>query len=173
MRKSAKRMQDIINDLLVLGRAGQMELEKNSVDLSSIVTEITEVLQSQQPDRKIEIVIQSNITAVCDKRLIRIVLENLIGNSWKYTSKTENARIEFSSITKEQQTIYCVSDNGVGFEMKFADKLFTPFKRLHDASAFPGTGIGLATTHKIISRHGGKIWAESIPGQGAKFYFTL
>jgi signal transduction histidine kinase len=173
MRKSANRMQDIINDLLVLGRAGQMELEIRSVDLSSIVAEITETLQSQQPDRKVEVEIQSNITAVCDIRLIRIVLENLIGNSWKYTSKTENARIEFSSFKKEQQTIYCVADNGVGFEMKFADQLFAPFKRLHDASAFPGTGIGLATTHKIISRHGGKIWAESIPGHGAKFYFTL
>lgn len=173
MRKSANRMQDIINDLLVLGRAGQMELEKNSVDLSSIVTEITKTLQSQQPGRKVEIVIQSNITGVCDKRLIRIVLENLLGNSWKYTSKTENTRIEFSSIKKEQQTIYCVSDNGAGFDMKYADRLFAPFKRLHNASAFPGTGIGLATTHKIISRHGGKIWAESVPGQGAKFYFTL
>jgi signal transduction histidine kinase len=173
MRKSANRMQDIINDLLVLGRAGQLELEKKTVDLSSIIADITETLQSQQPDRKVEIAVQSNITAVCDIRLIRIVLENLIGNSWKYTSKTENARIEFSSIKKEQQTIYCVSDNGAGFEMKFADQLFAPFKRLHSESAFPGTGIGLATTHKIISRHGGKIWAESVPGQGAKFYFTL
>lgn len=173
MRKSAQRMQDIINDLLVLARAGRMELEKISVDLSSIVTEITSILQSQQPGRKVEFVIQANISAVCDLRLIRIVLENLIGNAWKYSSKTEHARIEFSSFKKGEQTIYCIVDNGAGFEMKFADKIFEPFKRLHSDSAFQGTGIGLATTHKIILRHGGKIWAESIPEHGAKFYFTL
>jgi signal transduction histidine kinase len=173
IRKSAQRMHEIIDDLLVLSRAGQMELEKSSVDLSSIVTEITETLQSQQPERKVEFMIQSNITAACDIRLIRIALENLIGNAWKYTSKTEYARIEFFTIKKCGQLIYCIEDNGAGFEMKFADKLFAPFKRLHNASAFPGTGIGLATTHKIITRHGGKIWAESTPEHGAKFYFTL
>ncbi len=173
MRKSVKRMHGIINDLLVLARAGQMELEKKSVDLSTIATEICATLQSQQPGRKAEFVIQPHISAICDIRLIRIALENLIGNAWKYSSKTEYARIRFSSIKRDEQTIYCVTDNGAGFDMKFANKLFAPFQRLHSESTFPGTGIGLATTYKIISRHGGKIWAESIPKHGAKFYFTL
>jgi light-regulated signal transduction histidine kinase (bacteriophytochrome) len=110
---------------------------------------------------------------MCDKRLIRIALENLIGNAWKYTGKTENARIEFGLIRKGNEKIFFIADNGAGFDMNQAYKLFAPFKRLHSDSTYPGTGIGLTTVQKIIYRHNGKIWAESSPGKGAAFYFTL
>jgi signal transduction histidine kinase len=173
IRKSIGRMKDLIQDLLVLARASQMELVMESVDLSSMALEIAGNLRTQQPQRKVEFVIQPGILAVGDARLIRIVLENLIGNAWKYTGKTEQPHIEFSLVKKDQEVIYCLADNGAGFDMKYADKLFAPFQRLHSESAFPGTGIGLATVDKIISRHGGRIWAQSSPGNGARFYFTL
>lgn len=173
IKKSAGRMQDIIRDLLQLARAGQMELTITYINMSSIVSEIIETLQLQEPERAVEIIIQPDISALCDPPLIRIVLENLIGNAWKYTGKTEHSRIEFCTIEKDHELIYCISDNGVGFDMKYSENLFAPFKRLHKESAFTGTGIGLATTHKIITRHGGTIWAESSPDQGARFFFTL
>lgn len=173
IQKSVGRMQDIIRDLMLLARAGQMELDITNVNMSSIVSEIIETLQLQQPERVVETIIQPDISALCDPPLIRIVLENLIGNAWKYTGKTEHSRIEFSTIKKDHDLIYCVSDNGVGFDMKYSENLFAPFKRLHRDSAFTGTGIGLATVHKIITRHGGTIWAESSPDQGARFFFTL
>jgi light-regulated signal transduction histidine kinase (bacteriophytochrome) len=148
-------------------------LNLKNVNMSSIVSEIIETLQLQQPERVVETIIQPDVSALCDPPLIRIVLENLIGNAWKYTGKTEHSRIEFSTIKKDNEQIYCVSDNGIGFDMKYVRNLFTPFKRLHRDPAFTGTGIGLATVHKIITRHGGSIWAQSSPDQGAHFFFTL
>jgi signal transduction histidine kinase len=173
IRKSVGRMQDLIRDLLLLARVNRDEISKEAVNLSEIVADLFKNLRIQYPERDIELTMQPGITAECDPRLIRIVLENLIGNAWKYTGRTKSGHIEFSSIKKGQELIYCVKDNGVGFDMRYADRLFVPFKRLHSESAFPGTGIGLATVHKIITRHGGRIWAESTPGNGAQFYFTL
>jgi signal transduction histidine kinase len=173
IRKSVERMQDLIRDLLLLARVNRDEISTRTVNLSEIVADLFKTLKRQYPKRNVELTMQPGITAECDPRLIHIVLENLVGNAWKYTGRTQYGHIEFSIIKQGQELIYCVKDNGVGFDMKYADRLFVPFKRLHSESAFPGTGIGLATVHKIIVRHGGRIWAESTPGNGAQFYFTL
>jgi light-regulated signal transduction histidine kinase (bacteriophytochrome) len=148
-----------------------MKFEK--VDLSELVRAIAEELRSTQPNREVEFVIQPDITDSGDKSLLRILLQNLLGNAWKYTTKTKNVKIEFSINKLEGKTVYFIKDNGAGFDMTYRDKLFKPFQRLHSNSDYPGTGIGLAIVQRIISRHGGKIWAEGKIGEGATFYFTL
>ncbi|MBD3344547.1 MAG: hypothetical protein GF401_05750 [Chitinivibrionales bacterium] len=173
IRMSVKRMAELIEDLLQLSRISQSELHKEQVNLSDLVHTINANLQANNPNRKIELVVQSDVVAICDSRLMRIALENLLGNAWKYTSKTDKARIEFGVTRMEEMIVYYVRDNGKGFDMAAADKLFVPFKRLHTDPAFPGTGIGLTTVMRIIQRHGGTIWADSKPDKGATFYFTL
>jgi light-regulated signal transduction histidine kinase (bacteriophytochrome) len=127
----------------------------------------------QEPARRVDFVIEPNRTVRGDQRLLRIALENLRGNSWKFTQRKPHARIEFGTVMRDDQTFYFVRDDGVGFDMAYADKLFSAFQRLHEQHEFPGTGIGLATVQRVIDKHGGRIWGEGEVGKGATFYFTL
>lgn len=174
---SIKHMQQLIQDLLLFSRVSKDKIHLQHVNLSAIVHAISQELFAAEPERKVIFCIAENVTAFADKRLIHCVLENLIGNAWKYTKYVEYARIEFGIVENQdsnasQSPIYFVRDNGAGFNMKYHDKLFLPFQRLHSDAEFEGTGIGLATVRRIINRHEGKIWAESTVG-GATFYFTV
>ena len=167
-------MGELIEGLLALGRVLKADLKRAPVDLSLLAQEVTQELQEAQPDRQVELVIHGGLRAVGDRVLLRAVLANLLGNAWKFTSKRANARIEMDkTIGDAGTTVFFVKDNGAGFEMKSAEKLFSAFQRLHSQDEFPGTGVGLATVQRIIARHGGQIWAKSHPGQGATFFFTL
>ena len=170
---TAQRMDEIIEDLLKLSRLGRMELRRERMDLSSIAREIANGLRKTVPDRQVKIVIQDGLVADADPRLVRILLENLLGNAWKFTSRTAQPVIELATLDEPDGPVYFVRDNGVGFEMAYANRLFVPFQRLHSEAEFSGTGIGLATVHRIVERHGGRVWAEAAPGKGATFYFTL
>jgi signal transduction histidine kinase len=173
VRAASQRMGRLIDDLLLLSRLSRSEMRRTRVDLSALARTLAEDLQKQQPDRRVEFVIEPGLTANADAGLIRVVLENLLGNAWKFTGKRDQAKIEFGRTTHEGAPAFFVRDNGVGFDMTYADKLFGAFQRLHSTADFPGTGIGLATVQRIIHRHGGRVWAESKSGQGATFYFTL
>lgn len=173
VRSSAKNMSQLIEALLGLSRVRRREIHPGAVDLSKIVGDAAARFQAQEPGRRVEWQIADGLNARGDPGLLSAALENLVGNAWKYTGKREHARIEFGVMEKEEQPAYFVRDNGVGFNQVDAVKLFTPFARLHSASDFPGTGIGLATVQRIIQRHGGKVWAEGEPDKGATFYFTL
>jgi light-regulated signal transduction histidine kinase (bacteriophytochrome) len=172
VRRSAERMAQLIDGLLSLSRLSQRDLYVGMVDLSTLAREVIEELSQRQPDRSVEVKIADGLVAECDVDLVRIVLDNLLGNSWKFTVGKDQAVIEFGAIGQNGETVYFVRDNGVGFDMRYADKLFMPFQRLH-GEEFEGTGIGLATVARIIYRHGGRIWAEGVPGAGATFFFTL
>jgi light-regulated signal transduction histidine kinase (bacteriophytochrome) len=141
--------------------------------LSKLAASIVENLRASQPEHRVEVVIREGLVVSGDLQLLRAALENLLGNAWKFTGKREGARIEVGVTDKDGEPAYFVADNGAGFEMAYAGKLFAPFQRLHSPSAFPGTGIGLATVQRIVHRHGGHIWARSESGKGATFYFTL
>ena len=145
------------------------------VNLSNLARDVIDELQEQHPDRNVEITIAPEISVNGDPALLRAVVANLLDNAWKYTAKKQYARIEFTATINQDnnEAIYCVRDNGAGFDMAFADKLFRAFQRLHKEEEFPGVGVGLATVQRIINRHGGKIWAESEVDKGAAFYFTL
>jgi PAS domain S-box-containing protein len=174
VRSASQQMSRLIDDLLSLSRVTRTEVNNADVDLSLIAYEILTHHHDLQPRDGFEMDVQSDIKVFGDERLLRIALENLLGNAWKFTSKAENPRISFKRITENNgNSVYCISDNGAGFDMKYADKLFGAFQRLHSASDFEGTGIGLATVQRIINRHGGRIWAEGEVGKGAAFYFTL
>jgi len=170
---SVQQMNEIIEALLNLSDIMRTVIAKNHVDLTALAQEIAQQLKERKPDRVVEFIIQENMTVEADAKLMRIVLENLLGNAWKYSKNTPNASIQFGITRKENQLVYFIRDNGVGFDMKSADKMFRAFVRLHSASEFQGTGIGLTTVHRIISRHGGAIWTDAKVGQGATFYFTL
>lgn len=172
---ATQRMTQLIDDLLTLSRVSRSEMNRGTpVDLSGLARSIVAQLQATQPERHMDVSIAPGLTARGDPRLLRIALENLLANAWKFTAHAAEPRIEFGMAGSEDgRTIYYVSDNGAGFDMTYSDKLFGPFQRLHSATEFPGTGIGLATVQRIIRRHGGRVWAESIVGQGATFYFTL
>jgi signal transduction histidine kinase len=171
---NAGRMGELIDDLLALSRVNRSELKRSPVDLSAIAKEISENLQETQPERQVKWAIQGKIIADGDASLLRIVLENLLNNAWKFTSSHLYSRIEFNTrLQKDGNTAYFVSDNGVGFDMTYVNKLFQAFQRLHSASQFPGSGIGLAIVQRVIHRHGGEVWAEGAVGGGATFYFTL
>ena len=169
----AQRMNALIDDLLKLSRLSRAKLEPAPVDLSALAEEICRQLQETTPERHVVLEIAPKLMAQGDPGLLRAALENLLGNAWKYTSKTPQPRIEFGRTEQDGQPVYFVRDNGAGFDMAYADKLFGAFQRLHHPGEFEGTGIGLATVRRIIHRHGGRIWAEAAPGQGATFYFTL
>lgn len=173
MRVATKRMTELIDDLLELSRVGQVELARESVDLSGIARAVAADLARADPDHPARFEIADRIAAAGDPRLLRIVLENLLGNSWKYSRAAAAPRIGFGAELHENVMTFHVRDNGAGFDMNFAHKLFTPFERLHSAEQFPGSGIGLATVQRIVARHGGRIWAESAIGQGATFFWTL
>ncbi|MFA6457205.1 MAG: PAS domain S-box protein, partial [Bacteroidota bacterium] len=173
VRLAAQHMAELIDDMLNLSRISRSQLTVQTVDLGNIASEICEELRQSQPDRIVEFVIQNGVTARGDVRLLRIALDNLLRNAWKFTTKKPSARIEFGIRNVQGRSVYCVQDDGAGFEMGYASKLFGAFQRLHTATEFPGTGIGLATVQRIIHKHGGAVWAEGTPGQGASFYFTI
>jgi PAS domain S-box-containing protein len=173
VRTATQRMSQLIDDLLSLARVTRSALEYESVDLSARARTIAEDLQRAQPDRQVEFLIAPDLIAQGDGRLLQVMLENLLDNAWKFTTKRPGATIEFGAIPCDGQVAYFVRDNGAGFDMAYADKLFGAFQRLHAMNEFAGTGIGLATVQRIIHRHGGRVWAEGAVEQGATFYFTL
>jgi len=173
IRLAAQNMAQLIDDMLGLARVNRSEIDIQQVNLSEIAREIAHNLHGTQPERMVKFIIQEGIEARCDSHLLRIVLENLIGNAWKFTSKHPTARIEFGMQLQKDTAVYFVRDDGAGFDMKYAQKLFGAFQRLHTAIEFQGTGIGLATVQRIIHRHGGRVWAEGEVEKGATFYFTL
>lgn len=172
--EATQRMGQLIEDLLALSRTTQMPLVRQQVDLTLLARQVAAKLQAAEPSRLVDVMIADGLTSQGDARLLRVVLENLLSNAWKYTGKSAHGRIEVGSSTAaDGQTVYSVRDNGAGFDMAHAGKLFGVFQRLHSEKEFPGTGIGLATVQRIIHKHGGKIWAEAEVGRGACFYFTL
>lgn len=173
MHLAGIRMSRLIDDLLKLSRLNRSEMILRDVNLSLLAESIAVDLREVQPERDVTFRIEPDMHVEADERLIRIALENLLGNAWKFTSKLESTQIEFSRLELEGEMVYLIRDNGVGFDMAFADKLFNPFQRLHPESEFEGIGIGLATVQRIIRRHAGRVWAESVVNQGAAFYFTL
>jgi len=174
LRLAAQRMGHLIDDLLKLTRVSRAELRREEVDLSAFARQCIEDLRRTSGDRRVDVVIEATPFAVGDPVLLSNVVQNLVGNAWKFTSKNDEARIEFGSRTVERdRTAFYVRDNGVGFDMVYADKLFGAFQRLHSHDEFEGSGIGLATVQMIIRRHAGEVWAESEPDQGTTFYFTL
>ncbi|MCK7579666.1 MAG: PAS domain S-box protein [Chromatiales bacterium] len=173
VRNAVQRMGVLIDDLLDLSRVGRAAMHVTAVDLSSLAAEAVAQLRHGDPARTVEVDIAPGITAQGDPRLLRVVLENLLGNAWKYTGRTAAAHIAFATGTSNGQRVYRIADNGAGFDMQYADKLFRPFQRLHTLQEFPGSGVGLATVARIVHRHGGRVWAEGEPGRGASFFFTL
>jgi light-regulated signal transduction histidine kinase (bacteriophytochrome) len=170
---AATKMGKLIDDLLNLSRVTRIEMTRKHVNLTGVARRITRSLARNSPERQVEFSIADDLIAECDERLILIVLHNLLDNAWKFTHKSEHAVIEFGVLTDNDETVYFVRDNGAGFDMAYAGKLFHPFQRVHQADDFPGTGIGLATVKRIIERHGGRIWIEGFTGKGATVYFTL
>jgi len=173
VRAAAQRMGELIDDLLQLSRVGRADLSRGRVNLSEIAHAVLMELARNAPDRKVECSIQEELVLDADNQLMKVALENLFGNAWKFTSKLATAKIEFGAEDRDGRTVYFVRDNGAGFSMNRAGKLFSPFQRLHSDTDFPGTGIGLATVHRVVDRHGGRIWAEATVGHGATFYFTI
>ncbi|MDX3904130.1 MAG: PAS domain-containing protein [Pigmentiphaga sp.] len=170
---NTRRMDGLIGDLLQLARINQGGLLKTQVDLTAIARDVLAGLRNSQPERPVELELPGPSYADCDPGLMRIALDNLLGNAWKFTGCRAEPRIQFGCFARGACTVYFVRDNGAGFDLQNAERLFGAFQRFHRASDFPGTGVGLATVRRIINRHGGQIWAESAPGQGATFYFTL
>jgi PAS domain S-box-containing protein len=170
---ASRRMSQLIDAMLSLARLTKGELREKTVSLSDQAELIVQELQKKDPARVVRFVIAKGVKARGDMDMLHTVLENLLDNAWKFTGKNSSATIEFGATQKEGKTVYFVSDDGAGFMMQYADKLFQPFQRLHTPVEFPGLGIGLAMVKRIILRHGGRIWAESAPEQGAAFYFTL
>jgi len=173
VREASQRMAKLIDAMLNLARLIRAELIFESVDLSAIGRSVVSNLSKADPERQVEIVVADNLRTNADPDLTRVVLENLLGNAWKFSSHEEFARIELGMTYHYSQPVFFVRDNGVGFDMTYADKLFGAFQRLHAMSEFQGIGIGLATVHRIIVRHGGRIWADASVGKGATFFFTL
>jgi signal transduction histidine kinase len=172
IEKASSRMGELIDDLLQLSRVSRAEMRQVPVNLSDIARHVTEMLQGTRPDRAVEYLIADGMVAMGDPTLLRLALENLLGNAWKYSELQASARIEFGRETVDGDEVYFVKDNGAGFDMAYVDKLFHPFQRLH-GQEFEGTGIGLATVRRIVERHNGRIWGEGKEGEGAIFYFSL
>jgi PAS domain S-box-containing protein len=173
IRAATQRMGVLIDDLLKLSRVSRAELHREAVEVSTMAQDVVQELSKDAPERDVEFSVQEGLIEAADARLLRVVLDNLLGNAWKYTGRTEGARVEFGAYTEDGVQVFYVRDNGAGFDMTYAGKLFSAFQRLHDAGEFPGTGIGLATVQRIIRKHGGRVWAEGEVGRGASFYFTL
>lgn len=173
-QRASTKMSELIGALLDLSRLTCAELKHRPVDLSALAGELAGELRQMEPGRKVQVEITPAMTAVCDRRLMRVALSNLLNNAWKYTRKQAGARIEFGRMVgSDGVTTYYVRDNGAGFDMIYVDKLFEPFQRLHAATEFEGMGIGLTTVRRIVARHNGRIWAEGAVGRGATFFFTL
>jgi two-component system, sensor histidine kinase and response regulator len=173
VREASQHMSQLIDDVLYLSRVTRANLREQEVDLSAVANLILSRLQESDPERTVEIKVRPGVVVTGDGQLLRIALENLLENAWKFTSKSPGPRIEFGVTQASGEPTYFVRDNGAGFDMTYADRLFGPFQRLHPQNEFSGSGIGLATVQRIIHRHGGRVWAEGLVGQGATFQFTL
>lgn len=173
IHSTTRAMAEMINDMLQFSRTGTINIHSEPVDLSDMCSKVMQWIFQDNPDRKIEVRIDENMKVNGDHSLLMVVLKNLLGNAWKYTSKTTDPAIHVGSFEERGSTVFYVKDNGAGFESSRAANLFTPFVRLHSQVEFPGTGVGLATAKRIIERHGGRIWAEGEPGKGATFFFTI
>jgi signal transduction histidine kinase len=174
VRNSARRMNTLIDAMLRLSQVSRSDVQVRPVHVGAIARSILNTLQRTTLQRKVRTIVDTDLMADGDEALLRLALENLLSNAWNFSVHVEDAQIEFITTTEEDgRTVYCVRDNGAGFDMRFADRLFGVFQRLHSASDFQGTGVGLASARRIVRRHGGDIWAESEVGQGARFFFTL
>jgi PAS domain S-box-containing protein len=173
VRKATSNMSQLIDQLLQLSRMTRVEINRTQVDLTALGRQIMEELCRVEPQRRVEVTVQNGLTALGDAGLLRAALENLLGNAWKFTQHQPQARIELGCLVQDGRPVFFVRDNGAGFDMRHAGRLFTPFQRLHTPSEFEGTGIGLATVQRIVRRHGGAAWAEAEVGKGATFYFTI
>lgn len=171
--ETSRQMSQLIDDVLHLARVTRAEVSVHEVDLSALCTAVLARFLEAEPGREVECVVRPSVVVNGDGRLLRIALENLLSNAWKFTSRRPRARIEFGLRVEDGETIYFVGDDGVGFDMEYVSRLFGPFQRLHLTNEFPGTGIGLATVQRIVHRHGGRVWAEGAVGEGAVFSFTL
>lgn len=175
IRAAGQHMNELIDGLLALSHVTRSQLEWAMVDLSQLARDVVQDLREAEPQRQVAVQVEPDLHAMGDARLLRVVLSNLLANAWKFTRKQPEPRIvlEAQADPETEQPVFCVRDNGDGFDPEHAHRLFIAFHRLHGPSEFPGLGIGLATVQRIIQRHGGRIWAEASPGQGARFYFTL
>lgn len=173
LRTSIDRMEELIEAMLVLSRASRSEIRHEKVDLGILARDISAELEQKEPGRHVEFVPSTGELVVGDPELLRVMLENLLGNAWKYTRNCSVARIEFGESKQGGDRVFSIKDNGIGFAMKDAERIFKPFERVHRNGEFPGTGIGLATVQRIIERHGGRVWCEGELDRGATFYFTL
>ncbi|MBD3345558.1 MAG: hypothetical protein GF401_10900 [Chitinivibrionales bacterium] len=173
IKSNVSRITDTVSGLLELSQVVRRELRLKKIDLSVIAEDFIAELRETDPERTVDVVIAKNMTATADSKLTRQALEHLLKNAWKYTRNTPNARIEIGMYHEDNQTVYFVKDNGAGFDLEHAEKVFEQFHTLHSQAKYPGTGLGLAVVRRIIQRHGGKIWAESEVGKGATFFFTL
>jgi two-component system sensor histidine kinase/response regulator len=173
VREASQHMSQLIDDVLHLSRVTRADLRDQEVDLSSIASLILTRLQESEPERKMDAKVRPGVLVTGDSQLLKIAMENLLANAWKFTAKEPESRIEFGMMQAGGEATYFVRDNGAGFDMTYTDRLFGPFQRLHPQGEFPGNGIGLATVQRIIHRHGGRVWAEGLVGQGATFYFTM
>ena len=173
VRRGAQHMAALIDDLLKLSQVTRRPLHPSAVDLTSMALELAASFDEREPKRSVKWHIAPGLMARGDARLLRVALDNLFDNAWKFSRKRNPATVEFGSQQEEGAVVYYVRDNGVGFDMAYADNLFGPFQRLHDACEFPGTGIGLATVQRVIAKHHGRIWVEAAEDNGATFYFTL
>lgn len=173
IRSGTKRMGQLIDDLLGLSHLARVELWHRPIDMTAIAHQILGSFEAREPDRKVTWTVAPGLMGHGDARLVTMLYENLLGNAWKFSSKQTGAHIEAGGETRDGETVFFVRDNGAGFDMQYANMLFAPFQRLHSATEFPGTGVGLATVHRVVTRHGGRIWAESAPEKGATFFFTL
>jgi light-regulated signal transduction histidine kinase (bacteriophytochrome) len=173
VRESTQHMAQLIDDLLELSRVTRSELKREVVDLSALAQSVVGRLRAESPSRQVEVQIEPRLTHSGDPTLLGVVLANLLGNAWKYSSKRDVAVIELGRTTHDGAEAYFVRDNGAGFDMKYLHKLFGVFERLHSAQEFEGTGIGLATVRRIVERHGGRVWARGQVDAGATFFFTL
>jgi PAS domain S-box-containing protein len=173
VRGATRRMAQLIDDLLKLSRVTRMEMKRERVNLSVVATQIAGALRNSRPDRTAEFMVADDLIAFGDERLLTVALENLFANAWKFAEKKPQTVIEFGATLLDGKAVYFVRDNGAGFDMAYADKLFSPFQRLHQEAEFSGTGIGLATVKRIVNRHGGRVWIEGEVEKGATVYFTL
>jgi signal transduction histidine kinase len=170
---AGQRMNAMIDTLLSLSRMTSREIDRERVDLSRVARELADELRAHDPARNTDFVVADRLIVEGDPTLLRLVLQNLMGNAWKFSAKVAQPRVEFGARDENGKTVYLVRDNGAGFDMRFAEKMFGLFQRFHSSNEFPGTGVGLATVQRIVRKHGGRIWADSQPGQGATFFFTL
>jgi light-regulated signal transduction histidine kinase (bacteriophytochrome) len=173
IRAAAQHMGELIDDLLSLAQVTRHELRAEPVDLSALARAVAAEVARTHPGRGVELVVAEGLRATGDARLLRVVFDNLLNNAWKFTQKRADARVEVGQVRQAGAEAFYVRDNGAGFDPAYAHKLFGVFQRLHAASEFAGTGIGLATVQRIVARHGGRVWAEGAVGQGATFFFSL